>query len=133
MRFRFKTFKVYQDSKKYCKYCRDIVEKQIKRKDGNLALQIEGALNSIVLNIAEGSADHSNAEFARFLGIAIRSVYETVAGFDLALLYGLVTEDQNEEIESAAHDLVRQLSGFRNSLRKERKEEIKSQRFKVNS
>ncbi len=117
MRFRFKTFKVYQDSKKYCKSCRDIVEKQIKKKDSNLASQINGALNSIILNIAEGSADHSDSEFARFLGIAIRSVYETVAGFDLALLYGLVTEEQNEEIESAAHDLVRQLSGFRNSLK----------------
>jgi four helix bundle protein len=117
VRFRFKTFKVYQDSKKYCKSCRDIVEKQIKKKDSNLASQINGALNSIILNIAEGSADHSDSEFARFLGIAIRSVYETVAGFDLALLYGLVTEEQNEGIESAAHDLVKQLSGFRNSLK----------------
>jgi len=117
VRFRFKSFKVYQDSKKYCKFCRDIVEKQIKPKDRNLAFQIEGALNSIVLNIAEGSADQSNTEFARFLGIAIRSVYETVAGFDLALLYGLIREEQNEEIESSAHDLVKQLSGFRNSLK----------------
>ena len=117
MKFRFKAFKVYQDSKKYCKFCRDIIEKQIKGKDSNLAFQIGGALNSIVLNIAEGSADHSDIEFARFLGIAIRSVYETVAGFDLALLYGLITEEQNEGIESAAHDLVKQLSGFRNSLK----------------
>ena len=117
MKFRFKTFKVYQDSKKYCKFCRDIAEKHIKRKDAKLAFQIEGALNSIVLNIAEGSADQSDVEFARFLGISIRSVYETVAGFDLALLYGFITEEQNEGIESAAHDLVKQLSGFRNSLK----------------
>ena len=117
MRFRFKSFKVYQDSKEYCKFSRDIVEKQIRRKDKELASQIERALNSIVLNIAEGSADNSDAEFARFLGISIRSVYETVAGFDLALLYELIAEDQNERIESAAHDLVKQLSGFRNSLK----------------
>ncbi len=118
MRFRFKSFKVYQDAKKFCKYCREIVEKQIKRKDSDLASQIQKALNSIVLNIAEGSGDHSDAEFARFLGISIRSVYETVAGFDLASLYGWISEEQNEEIESAAHDLVRQLSGFRNSLKR---------------
>ena len=117
MRFRFKSFKVYRDAKEYCKFCRDIVEKQIKRKDKELASQIERALNSIVLNIAEGSADNSDAEFARFLGISIRSVYETVAGFDLALLYGLILQDQNETIESAAHNLIKQLSGFRNSLR----------------
>jgi len=70
-------------------------------------LQIERALNSIVLNIAEGSADKSDVEFARFLGISIRSVYETVVGFDLALLYGIVTADQNEIIELNAHGLVK--------------------------
>ncbi len=117
MKFRFKSFKVYRDAKDYCKFCRDIVENQIKPKDKELATQIERALNSIVLNIAEGSADNSDAEFARFLGISIRSIYETVAGFDLALLYGLISEDQNEAIESAAHNLVKQLSGFRNSLK----------------
>jgi len=116
-KFRFKKFKVYQDSKAFCKFCRDIIEREIKRKDGGLAGQIQGALNSIVLNIAEGSADNSDIEFARFLGISIRSVYETVAGFDLALLYDLINENVNQKIENDAHQLVRQLSGFRNSLK----------------
>jgi len=118
MDFRFKNFRVYQDSKKFCKFCRDIVEKHIKGQDKDLSSQIERALNSIVLNIAEGSADNSDAEFARFLGISIRSVYETIAGFDLALLYELINEEQNQMIELAAQDLVKQLSGFRNSLRR---------------
>ena len=117
MRFRFKKFKVYQDSKRFCKFCRDIVEKHIKRRDKELASQVERALNSIILNIAEGSADNSDVEFARFLGISIRSVYEVVAGFDLALLYGMIVAEQNEKIESNAQELVRQLSGFRNSLK----------------
>ena len=74
-------------------------------------------MNSIVLNIAEGSADSSDVEFARFLGMSVRSVYETVAGFDLALLYELIDQSLNDKIERDAHDLVRQLSGFRKSLR----------------
>ncbi len=117
MRFRFKNFKVYQDSKKFCKSCRDIVDGHIKRKDKDLASQIERALNSIILNIAEGAADNSDVEFARFLGISIRSVYETVAGFDLTLLYKMIMPEQNEKIESDAHELVKQLSAFRNSLK----------------
>ena len=116
-KFRFKEFKVYQDSKAFCKFCRDIIEKEIRKKDEGLARQIQRALNSIVLNIAEGSADNSDVEFARFLGISIRSVYETVAGFDLALLYDLISENVNQKIEDDAHQLVKQLSGFRNSLR----------------
>jgi four helix bundle protein len=117
MKFRFKKFKVYQDAKRFCKSCRDLVEKYIKRQDKELASQINKALNSIVLNIAEGSADNSDVEFARFLGISIRSVYEVVAGFDLALLYGMIAEALNEQIESDAQGLVKQLSSFRNSLK----------------
>jgi len=117
MRFRFKNFKVYQDSKEFCKSCRNIVEKSIKSRDKELASQIERALNSLVLNIAEGSADNSDTEFARFLGISIRSVYEVVAGFDLALLYEMIVAEQNDRIESEAHELVKQLSAFRSSLK----------------
>ncbi len=116
-KFRFKNFKVYQDSKRFCKVCREVVEENIRSRDKNLASQIERALNSIILNIAEGSADNSDVEFARFLGISMRSVYETVAGFDLALLYGMIKTEQNEKIESDAHELVKQLSAFRNSLK----------------
>jgi four helix bundle protein len=117
-KFRFKKFPVYQDSKKYCCSCREIIDKQIKRRNTGLASQIDRALTSIVLNIAEGSADHSDNEFARFLSISVRSVYETVAAFDLALLYGIISEEMNEKIESEAHSLVRQLCAFRNSLKK---------------
>ena len=117
MRFRFKKFKVYQDSKIFCKACRGTVERDIKRKDKDLASQVERALSSIILNIAEGSADNSDVEFARFLGISIRSVYEVVAGFDLALLYEMIAEEQNERIEYDAQELVKQLSGFINSLK----------------
>jgi len=52
------------------------------------------------------------------LSISIRSVYETVAGFDLAPLYGMVSEETNEKIESEAHELVKKLSAFRNTLKK---------------
>ena len=118
MKFRFKNFKVYQSSKEFCKLGRELVRKQIKNQDKELASQIDRALNSIVLNIAEGAADHSDVEFARFLGISIRSVYETVAGFDLALLYEMITSEQNENIEVNAHELVKQLAAFRNTLKK---------------
>ncbi len=116
-RFRFKEFRVYQDAKEYCKYCRDIVKRHIEKKDKGLSDQLGRALNSIVLNIAEGSGDNSDAEFARFLGISIRSVYETVAGFDLATLYELIDNNLNDDIEERAHKLVKQLVSFRKKLK----------------
>jgi four helix bundle protein len=116
-RFRFKEFKVYQEGKTYCKFCKEIGKRHIERLDKSLADQIERALISIVLNIAEGSADHSDAEFARFLGISMRSAYETVAAFDLAALYGYIEDDLNKDIEARAHALVKQLASFRNKLK----------------
>ena len=113
--FRFKNFKVYQDAKDFCKFCREIIDKQITDRD--LADQIKRALNSIVLNIAEGSADNSDTEFARFLGISIRSVYEVVAGFDIALHNNKINDKLNAKIEDKAEELVKQLSGFRSSLK----------------
>ena len=69
------------------------------------------------MNIAEGSADNSDIEFARFLSISIRSVYEVVAGFDLAFHYKMIDAELNVKIENQAEELVKQLSGFRSSLR----------------
>jgi len=67
MKFRFKNLRVYQDAKDYCKFCHDIITKNIEPSGKGLANQIERAMNSIVINIAEGSADNSDVEFARFL------------------------------------------------------------------
>ena len=117
MKFRFKEFRVYEDAKEYFGYSRAIVNRRVRMQDANLADQITRASNSIVLNIAEGSADLSDAEFARFLTIAIRSVYETVAGFDLAALNGYIDEPLNQEIEDKAYNLVKQLAAFRNKLK----------------
>ena len=115
MAFRFKKFKVYQDAICFSKYCREVLNFEIKDRD--LSNQIQRALNSIVLNIAEGSADNSDTEFARFLGISIRSVYEVVAGFDLALSYNLINEEIYTNTEEKAEELVRQLSAFRSKLK----------------
>jgi len=93
-----------------------VADKQITDRD--LEGQIRRASNSIVLNIAEGSADNSNNEFARFLGIATRSVYEVVAGFDLACHIKMIDEKLNSEIEEKAEGLIKQLSGFRSSLKR---------------
>jgi len=45
----------------------------------NLRSQITRAATSVALNIAEGSTGQTDAEQARFLGLAIRSLLETVA------------------------------------------------------
>jgi four helix bundle protein len=115
--FRFKEFRVYQEAKDYCRFCKEASKSHIERIDKSLSGQRERALISIVLNIAEGSADRSDAEFARFLGISIRSVYETAAAFDVAVLYGYIGDALKKDIEDRAQALVKQLASFRNKLK----------------
>jgi four helix bundle protein len=117
MAFRFKEFRVYIEAKEYCGFCRDVTKRYIEKIDRGLAEQLQRALNSIILNIAEGSADNSDTEFARFLGISIRSVYETIAGFDLATHYGFIDNNMNADLDAKAQNLVKQLSAFRNKLK----------------
>ena len=50
-----------------------------RSEDDNLKSQITRAATSVALNIAEGSQGQSDPEQARFLGMAIRSLVETVA------------------------------------------------------
>jgi len=44
----------------------------------NLSSQIRRAVDSIALNISEGSIGQSNPEFKKFIGFSIRSLAEVV-------------------------------------------------------
>jgi len=77
---------------------------------------------SIALNIAEGSTGQTNAEQARFLGIAIRSLVETVACLHLIHRRGyLDDEDPLWETYQASEKLSAKLQAFRRALGKGRR------------
>jgi four helix bundle protein len=49
----------------------------------NLTAQLRRAATSVPLNIADGSACSTDAEFARFVGYAYRSLKEVITGPEL--------------------------------------------------
>jgi four helix bundle protein len=63
----------------YADLCYLIAESLPKHEEYNLSSQLRRASVSIALNIAEGSTGQSDAEQARFLSMALRSLVETVA------------------------------------------------------
>jgi four helix bundle protein len=56
-----------------------IADQLPRSEEYNLKSQIVRAATSVALNIAEGSTGQTSVEQTRFLGLAIRSVLETVA------------------------------------------------------
>ena len=75
------------------------------------------AVNSIGLNIAEGSAKRSKKAFDYQLEIAIGSAYEVAAASHLALDRSYITTSQQAEIYGDAERLCKSINAFRNTLR----------------
>jgi four helix bundle protein len=76
---------------------------------GSLQSQMIRAAESIVFNIAEGCGASSQREFARFLGIGIKSSFELEAQCELAKDYGVLRD-------TVCHDLILALVSLRRML-----------------
>jgi four helix bundle protein len=77
--FKFEKLDVWQYALQYLELVYKVAESLPRSEEYNLKSQIIRAATSIALNIAEGSTGQTDAEQARFLGLAIRSAIETVA------------------------------------------------------
>ena len=78
MAFKFEKLIVWQKSLDLSDEINQLAKSFPKDELYILASQIKRAADSVSLNIAEGSTGQSNPEFARFLGIALRSNIEVV-------------------------------------------------------
>lgn len=117
MPYKFEELEVWKLSLEYIDLIYDLAEKLPKSEEYNLKSQIIRAATSISLNIAEGSTGQSDPEQARFLGMAIRSLIETVACQHIIKRRGYF---QEENLLQKTYDnsqlLARKLQAFRKSL-----------------
>ncbi len=79
--------------------------------------QLWRALDSILLNIAEGSDRYSDIDFSRFLNNALTSVNEVVACLDAALDDGYLSEKEHQDNFSQAEIIAKQLLKFSSKVR----------------
>jgi four helix bundle protein len=119
MPYKFEQLDVWTLALDYVELVYKIAESLPRGEEYNLKSQITRAATSVALNIAEGSQGQSDAEQARFLGMAIRSLIETVACQKIIQRRGYF---QNTELLQKMYNdsqvLVRMLQSFRNSLTK---------------
>jgi len=117
MPFKFEKLEVWQDSLRYIEIIYDIAAQLPSSELYNLQSQLKHAAVSISLNIAEGSTGQTDAEQARFIGIAVRSVYETIACLHIIHRLNYLPErTQFREAYRLAEILVKRLQAFRNAI-----------------
>lgn len=117
MTYKFEQLDVWKLALDYIDLVYKVTEGLPHSEDYNLRSQITRAATSIALNIAEGSQGQSNAEQARFLGMAIRSLIETVACQQIIERRGYFQESTLlQKMYSDSQLLARKLQSFRNSL-----------------
>jgi len=82
----------------------------------NLTSQINRAVDSIALNISEGSIEQSNPEFRRFLGYSIRSLAEVVTCLHKAKRRNYIDIAIFESYYLESYNLMNMMIAFRNKL-----------------
>jgi four helix bundle protein len=79
MPFKFEKLEVRHVALDYSDLIYEIAGQLPKSEEANLKSQIGRAATSVALNIAESTTSQTDVEKARFLGLALRPVLETVA------------------------------------------------------
>lgn len=116
MPFKFEKLLVWQKSVDLSGVVSDVVKYFPKDEMFVLASQVKRAADSVSLNIAEGSTGQSNAEFKRFLGIAIRSNIEVVGCIYLAQRRQIISQVDFDRIYKMCEELLVMLNALKNSL-----------------
>jgi len=81
-----------------------------------LTSQLRRSVISIALNIAEGSGAGSDAEFKRFLTIALRSNYELMCGIEIAHRLKYCSDSEKDEILIKSDEISAMLAGLKKKL-----------------
>jgi four helix bundle protein len=77
--YKFGCLEIWQLALDYIDPVYEIAGELPGREQANLGLQLRRAATSVAPNIAEGTTGQTDGEQARFLGMAPRSLLETVA------------------------------------------------------
>ena len=116
MSFKFEKLIIWQDSMTFGEEIYLMSKTFPNHETFNLTSQIRRAVDSVALNISEGSILQSNKEFRRFLGYAIRSISEIVTCLYKAKYRNYINEEIFDEHYDKSYKLMNTIIAFRNKL-----------------
>lgn len=117
MAFRFESLDIWHMARAYAANVYALAARFPRHEDYGLRSQMNRAVNSISLNIAEGSAKGSNKAFDYHLEIAVGSTFEVASASFLALDRGYITAQEQQGLYDQGEPLAKGINAFRNTLR----------------
>lgn len=123
IRFRFQDLQIWQLSIELSDELFDLADKVELKKYFRIAEQLRGVILSISNNIAEGSGNiaegsgsYSKKDFANFLNMSRRSVFEVVNILIILERRGFISKDILNVYIEKLDEISRKVSSFRNTL-----------------
>lgn len=117
MGYKFENLEVWQLSLEFVDKIYEVADLLPDKERHNLRSQMIRAATSISLNVAEGSMSQTDAEFSRFLGIAVRSCAEVVACLHLAKRRSYINQEMFFRVYEFSEKLFAKLQALRKKLK----------------
>lgn len=114
----FRKYEIWQDGVNFSIEIYHLTASFPKQELYALSNQLQRAVVSIPSNIAEGSSRESEADFARFLEIALGSAYEAETQLQIAYHLSYISKFQLETLLQKLQSIEKRLANFINMLRK---------------
>jgi len=117
MKFKFENLIIWQKAMDYGENIFQLSNQFPKEEIYNLTSQIRRAVDSIALNISEGSIGQSNPEHKRFIGFAIPSLAEVVTCLHKAQRRKYISDDEFSEHYDYAYILMNMMIAFKDKIK----------------
>jgi four helix bundle protein len=114
--FRFEQLDIWKDAIELSDTLFDYCDRADELKKYRFAEQLRAAGMSISNNIAEGSGSFSDKEFANFLNISRRSIFECANILEIFARRKIITPDERSSIYPKLLILSKKVTSFRKSL-----------------
>jgi four helix bundle protein len=115
--FRFEDLEIWRRGAEISGKLFQLADELEKRHLFRFAEQLRGATLSITNNIAEGSGSLSNAEFANFLNMSRRSIFETANILTVLSKNGYVPADAIQPLLVELEEQSRMILAFHRTLK----------------
>ncbi|MDB4447968.1 four helix bundle protein [Roseivirga sp.] len=116
MSFKFEQLKVWQRAMDLGEEVNSMALTFPERERFNLSSQMLRAVDSVALNISEGSIGQSNPEFRKFIGYSIRSLAEVITCLYKARRRDYIKQEQFDAVYDASFNLMNMMAAFKNSI-----------------